>query len=105
MGKVVPLGSIAALLIALGAAMSFLPDPANSVDAYQQATPCSAASIPSDNCYTVVPVNVVSASAHHFHKNRQDEEHFIVQPPSAPPDTSLPSNTQPTPFPPPHPPN
>jgi hypothetical protein len=80
--KVVLLGIIAALLIALGAGMSFLPDPANSVDAYQQATACSAASIPSDNCYTVVPVNVVSASAQHFHRYRQDEEHVIVQAPS-----------------------
>jgi muconolactone delta-isomerase len=39
---------IAALLIALGAGMSLLPDPSNSVAAYQQATACTAASIPSD---------------------------------------------------------
>jgi hypothetical protein len=94
MWKVVLLGIIAALLIALGAAMSFLPDPANSVDAYQQATPCPAASIPSDNCYTVVPVNVVSASAHHFHKNRQDEEYVIVQAPSGPSEIVLPWESQ-----------
>src|SRR2546421_4360043 len=90
MWKVVLLGIIAALLIALGAGMSVLPDPSNSVDAYQQATPCSAASIPSDNCYTVVPVTVVSASAHHFHKYRQDEEHVIVQAPSGPSEIVLP---------------
>ena len=90
MWKVVLLGIIAALLIALGAAMSFLPDPANSVDAYQQATPCSAASIPSDNCYAVVPVNVVSASAHHFQRNRQDEEQVIVDAPSGPSEIVLP---------------
>jgi len=88
--KVVLLGIIAALLIALGAGMSFLPDPANSVDAYRQATPCSAASVPSDNCYAVVPVNVVSASAHHFQRNRQDEEHVIVQAPSGPSEIVLP---------------
>jgi hypothetical protein len=88
--KVILLGIIAALLIALGAGASVLPDPSNSVDAYQQATPCSAASIPSDNCYTVVPVTVVTASAHHFHKNRQDEEHVIVQAPSGPSEIVLP---------------
>ena len=92
--KVVLLGIIAALLIALGAGMSVLPDPSNSVDAYQQATPCSAASIPSDNCYTVVPVTVVSASAHHFHKYRQDEEHVIVQAPSGPSEIVLPWERQ-----------
>src|SRR5256885_1180264 len=90
MWKVVLLGIIAALLIALGAGMSFLPDPANSVDAYQQATPCSAASIPSDNCYAVVPVTLVSVSADHFHRNRQDEEHVIVQAPSGPSEIVLP---------------
>src|SRR5438105_1378388 len=94
MWKVVLLGIIAALLIALGAGMSVLPDPSNSVDAYQQATPCSAASIPSDNCYTVVPVTVVSASAHHFHKYRQDEEHVIVQAPSGPSEIVLPWESQ-----------
>jgi len=88
--KVVLLGIIAALLIALGAAMSFLPDPSNSVAAYQQATPCTATSLPADNCYTVVPVTVVSASAHHFHRNRQDEEHVIVQAPSGPSEIVLP---------------
>src|SRR5207245_9648178 len=66
------------------------PDRANSVHAYQQATPCSAASLPSDNCYTVVPVNVVSASARHFQKYRQDEEHVIVQAPSGPSEIVLP---------------
>src|SRR5256885_10312112 len=94
MWKVVLLGIIAALLIALGAGMSFLPDPSNSVDAYQHATRCSAASIPSDNCYTVVPVNVVSASAHHFHKYRQDEEHVIVQASSGPSQIVLPWESQ-----------
>jgi len=88
--KVVLLGIIAALLIALGAAMSFLPDPSNSVAAYQQATPCTVTSLPADNCYTVVPVTVVSASAHHFHRNRQDEEHVIVQAPSGPSEIVLP---------------
>ena len=88
--KVVLLGIIATLLIALGAAMSFLPDPSNSVAAYQQATPCSTASIPSDNCYAVVPVTLISASAHHLHKNRRDEEHVIVQAPSGPSEIVLP---------------
>ena len=92
--KVVLLGIIAALLIALGAGMSFLPDPSNSVDAYQQATPCTVASVPSDNCYAVVPVNVVSASAHHFQRNRQDEEHVIVQAPSGPSEIVLPWESQ-----------
>jgi hypothetical protein len=92
--KVILLGIIAALLIALGAGASVLPDPSNSVDAYQQATPCAAASIPSDNCDTVVPVTVVSASAHHFHKNRQDEEHVIVQAPSGPSEIVLPWEPQ-----------
>src|SRR5256885_16782668 len=94
MWKVVLLGLIAALLIALGAGMSFLPDPSNSVDAYQQATPCTVASVPSDNCYAVVPVNVVSASAHHFQRNRQDEEHVIVQAPSGPSEIILPWESQ-----------
>jgi hypothetical protein len=88
--KVVLLGIIAAPLIALGAAMSFLPDPSNSVAAYQQATLCSAASIPSDNCYAVVPVTVVSASALHFRKNRPDEVHVIVQAPSGSTEVVLP---------------
>jgi len=90
MWKVVLLGIIAALLIALGAGMSLLPDPSNSVAAYQQATPCTAVSVPSDNCYAVVPVTVVSASAQHFHRNRQDEEHVIVQAPSGPSEIVLP---------------
>jgi len=84
------LGIIAAPLIALGAGMSFLPDPSNSVAAYQQATPCTAASVPSDNCYAVVPVTMVSASAHHFQRNRQDEVHVIVQAPSGPSEIVLP---------------
>jgi len=87
--KVVLLGIIAALLIALGAAMSVLPDPSNSVAAYQQATPCTAASIPSDNCYAVVPVTVVSASADHLRKGGP-EEHVIVQAPSGPSEIVLP---------------
>jgi hypothetical protein len=90
MWKVVLLGIIAALLIALGAGMSFLPDPSNSVAAYQQATPCTGVSVPSDNCYDVVPVTVVSASVHHFQRNRQDEEHVIVQTPSGPSEIVLP---------------
>jgi len=88
--KVVLLGIIAALLMALGAGMSFLPDPSNSVAAYQQATPCTGVSVPSDNCYAVVPVTVVSVSTHHFHRNRQDEEHVIVQAPSGPSEIVLP---------------
>jgi hypothetical protein len=79
MWKVVLLGIIGALLITSGATMSFLPDPSNSVAAYQQATPCTGVSVPSDNCYTAVPVTVFSASAQHFQRNRQDEEHVIVQ--------------------------
>jgi len=90
MWKVVLLGIIAALLIALGTGMPFLPDPSNSVAAYQQATPCTAASTPSDNCYAVAPVTVVSASAQHFHRYRQDEEHVIVQAPSGPSEIVLP---------------
>src|ERR1700682_2963232 len=90
MWKVVLLGIIAALLITLGAAMSFLPDPSNSVAAYQQATPCTGANVPSDSCYAVVPVTVVSASAQHFHKYRADEEHVIVQAPSGPSEIVLP---------------
>jgi hypothetical protein len=88
--KVVLLAIIAALLLALGAAMSFLPDPSNSVADYQQATPCTGASVPSDNCYAVVPVTVVSASAQHFHRNRPDEEHVIVQASSGPSQVVLP---------------
>jgi len=90
MWKVVLLGIIAALLITLGAAKSFLPDPSNSVAAYQQARPCTGVSAPSDNCYAVVPVTVVSASARHFHRNRQDQEHVIVQAPSGPSEIVLP---------------
>ena len=88
--KVVLLGIIASPLIASGAGMSFLPDPSNSAAAYQQATPCTAASIPSDNCYAVVRVTVVSASVHHFSRNRPDEEHVIVQAPSGPSEIVLP---------------
>jgi len=87
--KVVLLAIIAALLLALGAAMSFLPDPANSVAAYQQATLCTAASVPADNCYAVVPVTVVSASANHLRKGGP-EEHVIVQAPSGPSEIVLP---------------
>ena len=50
----------------------------------------TAASNPADNCYTVLPVNVVSATAHHFLRNRQDEEHVIVQAPSGPDEIVLP---------------
>jgi hypothetical protein len=89
MWKVVLLGIIAALLIALGAGMSLLPDPSNSVVAYRQAIPCTAASIPSDNCYAVVPVTVVTASAHHLRKGGP-EEHVIVQAPSGPSEIVLP---------------
>jgi len=88
--KVVLLGIIAALVIAVGAGMSLLPDPSNSVGAYQQATPCTGVSVPSDNCYAVVPVTIVSASAQHFHRNRQDEEHVIVRAPSGPSELVLP---------------
>src|SRR5207245_166603 len=91
--KVVLLGIIAALLIALGAAMSFLPDPANSVAAYQQAAPCTAASSPSDNCYAVVPVTVVRASANHLRKGGP-EEHVTVQAPSGPSEIVLPWERQ-----------
>jgi len=90
MWKVVLVGIIATLLITLGAGMSFLPDPSNSVAAYQQATLCTGASVPTDNCYTAVSVTVVSASARHFHRNRQDEEHVIVQAPSGPSEIVLP---------------
>ena len=69
--------------------MSFLPDPSNSVSAYQQATPCAAASIPSDDCYAVVPVTVVSASANHLRKGGP-VEHVIVQAPSGPSEIVLP---------------
>jgi hypothetical protein len=78
--KVVLLGIIAALLIALGAGAAVLPDPSNSVAAYQQATPCTAASVPSDNCFAVVPVTVVSTSTHRLYKGGT-EEHVIVQAP------------------------
>jgi hypothetical protein len=89
MWKVVLLGIIAALLIALGAGMALLPDTSNSVAAYQQATPCTAASISSDNCYAVVPVTVVSASANHLRKGGP-EEHVIVQAPTGPSEIVLP---------------
>jgi hypothetical protein len=92
--KVVLLGIIAALLIAVGAGASVLPDPSNSVAAYQQAPPCTAASTPSDNCHAVVPVTVVNVSAHHFHRNRQDEEDVIVQAPSGPSEVVLPWESQ-----------
>ena len=89
MWKVVLLGIIAALLIALGAAAFLVPDPSNSVDAYQQATPCTAASTSSDNCYAVVPVTVVRASANHLRKGGP-EEHVVVQAPSGPSEIVLP---------------
>jgi hypothetical protein len=89
MWKVVLLGVIAALLIALGAGMFLLPDPSNSVAAYRQATPCTAASIPSANCFAVVPITVVSASADHLRKGGP-EEHVIVQAPSGPSEIVLP---------------
>jgi hypothetical protein len=91
--KVVLLGIIAALLIALGAGASVLPDPSNSVAAYQQATPCTAASIPSDNCYAVVPVTVVKTSVNHLRKGGA-EEHVIVQAPSGPSEIVLPWESQ-----------
>ncbi len=93
MWKVVLLGIIAALLIALGAGASVLPDPSNSVAAYQQATPCTAASTPSDNCYAVVPVTVVRTSANHLRKGGP-EEHVIVQAPSGPSEIVLPWESQ-----------
>jgi hypothetical protein len=89
MWKVVLLGIIAAALIALGAAMAILPDPSNSVATYQQATPCTVASTPSENCYAVVPVTVVTASANHLRKGGP-EEHVIVQAPSGPSEIVLP---------------
>src|SRR6202011_879384 len=73
--------------------MSLLPDPSNSVAAYQQATPCTAASIPSDNCYAQVPVTVASASAKHLRKGGP-EEHVIVQAPSGPSEIVLPWESQ-----------
>jgi hypothetical protein len=91
--KVVLLGIIAALLIALGAGASVLPDPSNSVAAYQQATPCTAASTPSDNCYAVVPVTVVRTSVNHLRKGGA-EEHVIVQSPSGPSEIVLPWESQ-----------
>jgi hypothetical protein len=93
MWKVVLLGTIAVLLISLGAGASVLPDPSNSVAAYQQANLCTAASTPSDNCYRVVPVTVVSASAQHFRKG-PSEEHVIVQAPSGPSEIVLPWESQ-----------
>ena len=93
MWKVVLLGIIAALLIALGAGMSFLPDPSNSVAAYRQATPCTGVSVPSDNCYAVVPIAVVSASADHLRKGGP-EEHVIVQAPSGLGEIVLPWQTE-----------
>ncbi len=73
--------------------MSFLPDPSNSVAAYQQATPCTAASLPLDNCYAVVPVTVVRASANHLRKGGA-QEHVIVQAPSGPSEIVLPWESQ-----------
>ena len=93
MWKVVLLGIIAALLIALGAGMFIVPDPSNSVAAYRQATPCTAASTPSDNCYATVPVTVVSASTHHLFKGGL-EKHVIVQAPSGPSEIVLPWERQ-----------
>lgn len=87
--KVVLLGIIAALLIAVGAAMAFMPDPSNSVAAYRQATPCASSSTASENCYTVVPITVVSARADHLRKGGP-EEHVIVQAPSGPAEIVLP---------------
>lgn len=87
--KVVLLGTIAVVLIALGAGMFSLPDPSNSVVAYRQSTPCIPASVPSDNCYAVVPVTVVKASANHLRKGGP-EEHVIVQAPSGPSEVVLP---------------
>lgn len=69
--------------------MSFLPDPSNSVADYQQATPCTAASTPSENCYAVVRVTVVGASANHLRKGGP-EEHVVVQAPSGPSEIVLP---------------
>jgi hypothetical protein len=89
MWKVVLLGIIAILLIALGAGMAVLPDPSNSVAAYQQATPCTTASVPSDNCYAVVPVTVVGASADHLRKGGP-EEHVTIQAPSGSSEIVLP---------------
>jgi hypothetical protein len=91
--KVILLGIIAALLIALGAGASVLPDQSNSVAAYQQATRCTAASTSSDNCYAVVPVTVVRASANHLRKGGP-EEHVIVQAPSGPSEIVLPWESQ-----------
>lgn len=87
--KVVLLGTIAVVLIALGAGMFSLPDPSNSVVTYRQSTPCIPASVPSDNCYAVVPVTVVKASANHLRKGGP-EEHVIVQAPSGPSEVVLP---------------
>ena len=87
--KVVLLGTIAVVLIALGAGMFSLPDPSNSVVTYRQSTPCIPASVPSDNCYAVVPVTVVKASANHLRKGGP-EEHVIVQAPSGPSEIVLP---------------
>ena len=87
--KVVLLGTIAVVLIALGAGMFSLPDPSNSVVTYRQSTPCIPASVPSDNCYAVVPVTVVKASVNHLRKGGP-EEHVIVQAPSGPSEVVLP---------------
>ena len=81
--KVVLLGIIAVLLTALGAAMALMPDPSNSVAAYRQATVCTSTSTASDNCYTIVPITVVSASADHLRKGGP-VEHVMVQAPSGP---------------------
>jgi hypothetical protein len=89
MWKVVLLGIIAAVLITVGGGMAILPDPSNSVAGYQQATPCTAASTSSDNCYAVVPVTVVSTSTLHLFEGGT-EEHVIVQAPSGPSEIVLP---------------
>ena len=87
--KIVLLGIIAAVLIALGAGMILVPDPAGSAAIYRQATPCTSTSTASDNCYAVVPITVVSASADHLRKGGA-EEHVIVQAPSGPAEIVLP---------------
>ena len=89
MWKVVVLGIIAAVLIALGAGMALVPDPAGSVGTYRQASPCTTSSTGSDNCYAVVPITVVSASADHLRKGGP-EEHVVVQAPSGPAEIVLP---------------
>jgi hypothetical protein len=87
--KIVLLGGIAVLLIALGAGMALVPDPSGSVPAYRQATACTAPTTATDNCYTVVPVRVVSASADHLRKGGP-EEYVIVQAASGQSEIALP---------------